>query len=95
MSIDSVIEVVAEEYGVSVDDIKSRKRDALTMDARQMAMFVLSYMDGVSIVEVAYVLRASTYKVSYGIEKVYEMMEFDRKVKEHYDNIKKKLDGFI
>lgn len=91
MSIDDVLDAVASEYGLSVDDMKSRKRDALTMEARQMAMFLLGYMDGVSIVEVAYVMGTSASVASYGIEKMYDLLDCNKIVSERYENIKRKL----
>lgn len=50
---EKVITEVAEEYGVSAEDIRGRRRDPLTVDARDKAMYRLSADMGLGITRVA------------------------------------------
>ena len=50
---EGVIAEVAEEYGVTVDDIRGKKRDPLTVDARDKVMYTLAVPMGLGVARVA------------------------------------------
>ncbi len=66
---EQVVTEVAREYGVKVDDIRGRKRDPLTVDARDKAMYTLAVPMGLGVVRVARMFDRNSTSVGRSVRR--------------------------
>ena len=87
-----IIEVVAEHFGVSPEDIASRKRTAELVQPRQIVMYLCRQLTQASLQNIAKAIgKKDPTTVLHGIEKITEKMENDEELKNKVDIIKKKI----
>lgn len=87
-----IIEVVAEHFGVSPEDIASRKRTAELVQPRQIVMYLCRQLTQASLQNIAKTIGKKDHTtVLHGIEKITEKMENDEELKNKVDIIKKKI----
>lgn len=87
-----IIEVVAEHFGVSPEDIASRKRTAELVQPRQIVMYLCRQLTQASLQNIAKAIGKKDHTtVLHGIEKITEKMENDEELKNKVDIIKKKI----
>lgn len=87
-----IIEVVAEHFGISPEDIASKKRTAELVQPRQVVMYLCRQMTEVSLQNIAKAIGKKDHTtVLHGIEKITEKMENDEELKNKVDIIKKKI----
>jgi chromosomal replication initiator protein len=78
-----IIEVIAEREGVSVDDIVGQNRSVRVAVPRQLAMYILYELHGVSLPQVGELLGRDHTTVMHGRDKV----KGNEKLKRRADNI--------
>ena len=87
-----IIEVVAEHFGISPEDIASRKRTAELVQPRQIVMYLCRQLTESSLQNIAKTIGKKDHTtVLHGIEKITEKMENDEELKNKVDIIKKKI----
>lgn len=87
-----IIEVVAEHFGISPDDIVSKKRTTELVQPRQVVMYLCRQLTEVSLQNIAKSIGKKDHTtVLHGIEKITEKMENDEELKNNVDIIKKKI----
>lgn len=87
-----IIEVVAEHFGISPEDIASRKRTAELVQPRQVVMYLCRQLTEASLQNIAKAIGKKDHTtVLHGIEKITEKMENDEELKNKVDIIKKKI----
>lgn len=87
-----IIEVVAEHFGISPEDIVSKKRTAELVQPRQVVMYLCRQLTEVSLQNIAKSIGKKDHTtVLHGIEKITEKMESDEELKNKVDIIKKKI----
>lgn len=87
-----IIEVVAEHFGISPEDIASKKRTAELVQPRQVVMYLCRQLTEVSLQNIAKSIGKKDHTtVLHGIEKITEKMENDEELKNKVDIIKKKI----
>lgn len=87
-----IIEVVAEHFGISPEDIASRKRTAELVQPRQIVMYLCRQLTQASLQNIAKAIGKKDHTtVLHGIEKITEKMENDEELKNKVDIIKKKI----
>lgn len=89
---DPIIDAVAAEYGVSVDDIFSRSRLRVDSDARQMAMYLLDEIFGLQKIQIGAIFNRSHSTVIFAIQKMKFLIIQDSEVGDHYRNIIQNID---
>lgn len=93
-SYDPIIAAVADEYGVSADDIFSRCKLRKASDARQMAMLILRDRANLKVTEIASILGRNHSTVVFAIQKLSFLIGKDKDVTQHYENINIELDKY-
>ncbi len=87
-----IIEVVAEHFGISPEDIASRKRTAELVQPRQVVMYLCRQLTEASLQNIAKAIGKKDHTtVLHGIEKITEKMESDEELKNKVDIIRKKI----
>ncbi|MGN0519215.1 MAG: chromosomal replication initiator protein DnaA [Candidatus Fimenecus sp.] len=89
---EKILEQVAATMGVSVNNITSDKRDKNIKDARQMAMYIIREMTGMSLEEIGKCFNGKTHStVKHSIDSVAERMDKDKEYKALVENIIKNV----
>jgi chromosomal replication initiator protein DnaA len=84
---DLVIEKVAEYYGVSRDDIISKKRDAKISRPRQVVMYLTRQMTDYTLTDIGNILKKDHSTVMHGIDTVKELVDNNDDVKHQIEVI--------
>jgi chromosomal replication initiator protein len=91
-TIGSIQSVVAENFGMSVDDLLSSKRTAEVAWARQVAMYLCRERTDSSLQQIGKAFRKKDHTtVIHAYKKVSVMIKSESGIKEIVDNIKSKL----
>lgn len=89
---EKILEQVGTALGVSVSNITSDKRDKNIKDARQMAMYIIREMTGMSLEEIGKVFGGKTHStVKHSIDSVADRMDKDKEYKTLVENIIKNV----
>ncbi len=89
---DVIMSVVAEHLGVSVDDIKSKKRTQSIAQARQISMYLCRVLTDKALKDIGEALGGKDHStVINGINRVEEKMKVDAEFNAQLDIIKKKI----
>ena len=89
---EKILEQVGTTLGVSVSNITSDKRDKNIKDARQMAMYIIREMTGMSLEEIGKVFGGKTHStVKHSIDSVADRMDKDKEYKTLVENIIKNV----
>jgi len=87
-----IIKIVADHFGISPDDIISKKRNAEFVMPRQICMYMIREYTATSLEATAKILNKKDHTtVIHGINKIKEEMEKNRDIKNKIDIIKKKI----
>lgn len=92
-SYDPIIADVADEYGVSVDDIFGGSRLKAVSEARQMAMYLYAERTRLNLSEIGRFFGRHHATVIYAIQKMRFLVGNDKEVSRHYERIKLRLDA--
>lgn len=89
---EKILEQVSAVMGVSVNNITSDKRDKNIKDARQMAMYIIREMTGMSLEEIGKCFNGKTHStVKHSIDSVSDKMDKDKEYKGLVENIIKNV----
>lgn len=89
---DYIIEVVAEHYGITVDDMKSQRRNSEYVLPRQVYMYVASKLTQESLQNIGkYINKKDHTTVIHGIKKIVGDIEDNKELKNNIDIIMKKI----
>ncbi len=89
---EKILEQVAATMGVSINNITSDKRDKNIKDARQIAMYIIREMTGMSLEEIGKVFGGKTHStVKHSIDSVSDKMDKDKEFKSLVENIIKNV----
>lgn len=89
---EKILEQVSAVMGVSVSNITSDKRDKNIKDARQMAMYIIREMTGMSLEEIGKCFNGKTHStVKHSIDSVADRMDKDKEYKALVENIIKNV----
>ena len=79
LSIDTIIKVIAEEYGLSSTDIKGKKRTKNVILPRQIAMYIAREITEFSTTEIGAEFERDHTTVVYACQKIEESIQSDSK----------------
>lgn len=92
VSIGMIQQLVAESFGVSVEDLISQKRTADLAQARQVAMYMSRIKTGESLQSISHAFNKKDHTtVIHAYKKIKEIMEHDLRIRSYVDNIAAKL----
>ena len=87
-----IIEIVSEHFGVSPEDMSSRKRTSAFVEARQVAMYLCRELTSAPLQAIANALGKKDHTtVIHGIDRISEEIETNEELKNKIDIIKKKI----
>lgn len=86
-----IIAATANVYGVSVDDIIGRSRKRAITDARHVAIYLTRHNTLLTMTDIGDIFGRDHATVIHSINKVEDMLKFDRLMKENYRLISKKI----
>lgn len=87
-----IINAVAEDFNISVDDILSQKRSAEFVLPRQVFMYLCRDLTDISLTNVAKILNKKDHTtILHGIKKIEEELDNNNELKDKIEIIKKKI----
>ena len=94
VTIEKIIEEVSRTFSVSVEDIKSGKRDADIANARQIAMYVIREVTGMTVEKIGAQFSDRNHStVTHSLKKIVAQKASDSKFQEIVDDIIKNAKG--
>ena len=89
--INRIVDLVCEEYFVTEEELRSKSRYKELVEARQMAMYIISRETGITLAEIGGVFDRDHATVIYAIKKVRQRAKHDQSVKFLITEITKEL----
>lgn len=90
-----ITETVSNTYGISVENIMSDKRDKNIKDARQISMYIIREITGMSLEDIGKYFGGKTHStVKHSIDKVRTMMDDDFQFKKTVEDIIKNVKDY-
>ena len=87
-----IINIVAEHYNMTADDIKSKRRTADLVIPRQICMYLCKELTQESLKDIAKALKKEDHTtIMYGVNKIAEKIKVDKSLYNTIDIIKKKI----
>lgn len=87
-----IIEVVAEHFGITVDQIMSKSRSSSVAKPRQIAMYLCKTMTDHPLDSIGQLLGGRDHStISYGVNKITDDMSADPKFKQTVETVRKKI----
>ena len=86
-----ILHAVAEEYGVSVEDIMSNSRRSDIAEARQMSMCLFAETSGYEPERIGSIFGRNRTTVIYGICKMRDLASVDKRTQRHLANLQNVL----
>ena len=83
----NILQAVAKEYGVTVDDIMSNSRRSDIAEARQMSMCLFAETSGYEPERIGRVFGRNRTTVIYAICKVRDLASVDKRTQRHLANL--------
>lgn len=87
----NILQAVAKEYGVSVDDIMSNSRRSDIAEARQVSMCLFAETSGYEPERIGRVFRRNRATVIYAICKIRDLASVDKRTQRHLVNLQNVL----
>lgn len=90
-----ITETVGNTYGISVENIMSDKRDKNIKDSRQISMYIIREITGMSLEDIGKYFGGKTHStVKHSIDKVRTMMDDDFQFKKTVEDIIKNVKDY-
>lgn len=87
-----ILDIVADHFGITVADLKSKKRDSEIAVPRQICMYLMRTMTDTALKGIGAVLGGKDHStVKYGVEKIAKDIESDEIMANTINIIKKKI----
>jgi chromosomal replication initiator protein len=84
-----IISVVSEQFDISIEDIKSKKRDASIAVPRQIVMYLCRDMTECSFDHIGTILNRDHTTVIHGVDKIAEILPENEELRNKVDTIRK------
>lgn len=85
--INNIFNTVSETYGVTIEDIKSANRSAGISKARNICMYIIKTVTGITLKEVGAYFNKDHATVLHSVKRIETAMETDRDLKNTVNNI--------
>lgn len=87
-----ILDIVADHFGITVADLKSKKRDSEIAVPRQICMYLMRTMTDTALKGIGAVLGGKDHStVKYGVEKIAKDIESDEMMANTINIVKKKI----
>ena len=92
VTLELILDIVADHFGITVADLKSKKRDSEIAVPRQICMYLMRTMTDTALKGIGAVLGGKDHStVKYGVEKIAKDIESDEMMTNTINIIKKKI----
>ena len=91
VTVEKIVSEVARTYGAEPEEIYSKKQNALITEMRQMAMFIVRELTGLSTKAIGREFNRDHSTVVYSLEKFQKRYNDDSKVRQMVDSIIKNV----
>ncbi len=92
LSLDAILEIAAEYFGVTVEDLKGRSRSARIALQRQMVMYIMREATGASLPQIAQVLGGRDHTtILHGYERVSNELNGDPDLARTVNDLRNRL----
>lgn len=91
ITVNSIVSEIARTYGADIQDIYSKKQNAEITEMRQMAMYIVRELTGMSTKSIGKEFNRDHSTVVYSLEKFSKKYNEDSKIKRIVDNIIKNI----
>lgn len=93
VSVEFILQTVAEEFGISVDALRGERRDKEVVKARQAAMYLCRELGGINLAQIGAAIGGRDHTtVQRAIVKLENMMPFDRPLYAIVQEARRKLE---
>lgn len=87
-----IIDVVAEHYGITSDDIVSKKRNSEFVLPRQVTMYLIRTLTATSLINIGKILGKKDHTtIIHGVNKITDEIQNNDELKSQIETIKKKI----
>ncbi len=87
-----IINIVSEHFGVSAEDITSKKRNSEFVEPRQVVMYLCRAMTDISYQNIGKILGKKDHTtIIYGVNKITDELEINEELRNKVEIIKKKI----
>ncbi|HIW22037.1 MAG TPA: chromosomal replication initiator protein DnaA [Candidatus Dorea intestinavium] len=87
-----ILDIVSEHFNVSIEDLKSKKRNAEIANARQIAMYLIRTLTDSTLETIGFLLGGKDHTtIKYGSEKIQNDMKNDELLANNIDILLKKI----
>ena len=87
-----ILDIVSEHFGISIEDLKSKKRNAEIATPRQIAMYLIRTMTDTPLKAIGIILGGKDHAtIKYGVEKISSDVKKDEVLNNTISIIKKKI----
>ena len=88
VTVDKIVEEVSRTFGISVEDIRSKKRDEEIANARQVAMYCMREVTSMTMEQIGAEFGGRNHStVTHSIKKVSEQLKKDQNLKDMVEDI--------
>ena len=88
VTVDKIVEEVSRTFGISVEDIRSKKRDEEIANARQVAMYCMREVTSMTMEQIGAEFGGRNHStVNHSIKKVSEQLKKDQNLKDMVEDI--------
>ena len=92
ITVDKIVQEVARTYGVSADDIRSKRQDAGTVEMRQMSIYLVRELTGMSTNAIGKAFGGKNHTtVLYSISQFEDKLKGRSDLREKVESIKKNV----
>ncbi len=87
-----ILDIVSEHFGVSINDLKSNKRNADISNPRQIAMYLIRTMTDTPLKSIGIILGGKDHAtIKHGVDKITSLLQKDEMLSNTISIIKKKI----
>ncbi len=92
ITVDKIVQEVARTYGASAEDIRSKRQDAATVEMRQMSIYLVREMTGMSTNAIGKAFGGKNHTtILYSISQFEDKLKVRSDLREKVENIKKNV----
>ncbi len=92
ITVDKIVQEVARTYGASADDIRSKRQDAGTVEMRQMSIYLVRELTGMSTNAIGKAFGGKNHTtILYSISQFEEKLKVRSDIREKVESIKKNV----
>ena len=86
-----IINEVCEYYGISFDEIMSKSRLSILVEARSVCYYILRHSFNLQLYKIAKIFNKNHATVMFGIRRLEDLMKYEKVLQIKFENICQKI----